>query len=78
MRGKLGLAFQAIPIRLQLLSVRVLASTLGRVGAQPATCGAAHMSTLSVGSENFQLGSKVAAAGQYQLRIEADYVTCTQ
>ena len=40
------------------------------------TCSAA-MATMSA-ADNLQLGSQVARAGQRQLRIEADYVTCTQ
>ena len=40
------------------------------------TCSAA-MSTMS-SADNLQLGSQVAGPGQRQLRIEADYVTCTQ
>ena len=40
------------------------------------TCSAA-MATMSA-ADNLQLGSQVAGPGQRQLRIEADYVTCTQ
>ena len=40
------------------------------------TCSAA-MATMSA-ADNLQLGSQVARPGQRQLRIEADYVTCTQ
>lgn len=28
--------------------------------------------------DNWQLGSRRASAGQAQIRVEADYVTCTQ
>ena len=67
-------AFSSISIRLQILSVRILASPLvsrSLVSSQP-TC--ARMTAV----DNLQLGSLTAAPGQVQLRIEADYVTCTQ
>lgn len=72
------------PLHLKLLSVRVLAGALGRspvpLLAQHSSpsCAASMSSGAGGGVDNLQLGSRLAAPGQQQLRIEADYVTCTQ
>ena len=76
---------RCVAVHLKLLSARVLVSTLGGrlpvpIAAQGASC-AARMSSAAdsgAGVNNLQLGSRLAAPGQQQLRIEADYVTCTQ
>jgi len=61
------------------LSARLLTflghSLLPAVVAQ-GSCGVARPMSMAV--NNFQLGSKIAGPGQQQLRIEADYATCTQ
>jgi hypothetical protein len=76
---------RCVPVHLQLLSARVLVSALGGrlpvpIAAQSASCTAARMSAADIGAgvDNLQLGSRLAGPGQQQLRIEADYVTCTQ
>lgn len=71
------------PLHLKLLSVRVLAGALGRppvplLAQHSSPSCAASMSSGARGVDNLQLGSRLAAPGQQQLRIEADYVTCTQ